>query len=467
MRAEVAKVSGGSSVDGSPRPLRLALAVTIAITGCVTANQDRPVPIAQKPAAVPPADPSPARAVAPPPAPAESFQCEPRDREYEKWFGDVFGRGLEVIQDGPDPRRLTQLSPEERARAVIMLHRGLRTCDTFAVEAMDRAGWRDLVPDLERATAAKNVDFRVHVILALRALGGTDDHTEQLIAVLRSGSQETRMTAAIGARHFELEQMREPLLDRVRRDPSSLVRHHAAESLLDLADIYPRSLYEHASIVTLMVTPNALNPSVGSLLGFDPPPGPDELARFAEAARRLDAAITQRLAAGPCPKATPLDSVSFHVLPVKADPHLVALAVEQSVGPCERTLSFVVFLRSAGGFGRWLDMGSMSRNPLKRSIETLPTPLAIEYDRTLNSFKIGRFVLDASRVNVAVLSSGDKGVVAEYQSKQSLTFERHGRPAEAAMELLSSAPEVIDEVRALLNRTPELAALVGPGTPPR
>jgi len=353
---------------------------------------------------------------------------------------------------------------------VVMLRRGIRACETFAVQATAGAGWRELLPDLESASAAKDDDFRVHVILALRTLGGLQDHTDQLIAALTSRSESARMSAAIGARHFALAHMRAPLLERVRRDPSWLVQQHAAESLLDLADIYPRSLNEHPAIAKLLMTPKSGGksgkPPLGSFLGIQLQPTPEELARFAEAARQLDALIAERLAAGPCSKATPFDSVPLYVLAWRGDPHVAVLAVEHSIGPCERTLELVVFVRSANGFGRWLQTGSFGKDALKTSVATLPAPLAIEYHRATHTFSAGDLTLDTTKVNVAVLSNGDTGVAVRHQSKQDLTFKRHGRLTNSGFDVFVSAPEITDEIRALVDRSSELRAAVSPATPP-
>jgi len=367
---------------------------------------------------------------------------------------------MDVIQDGPDPRRLSNLSASDRARAVGMLRRGIGACDIFAVLVIKQAGWRELLPDLEQASTARPADFRVRVILALRSLGGERDHTDQLIAALGSRSADARMSAAIGARHFPLERMRAPLLELVRTDPAWLVRHHAAESLLDLADIYPRALHEHPAIYKLLTPPDTSSRSIANLAVLEPPPTPEERAGFVEAAAKLDAAITERLAAGDCAKATPFNSVPLYILP--DDEHLAAVVVEQSVGPCERTLAFVVFVRAAGGLGRSFSQGTIGKDPVKTSLQTRAAPLPIEYHRATHSLTVGNLILDTTQTNVAMLSTGDKGVVAQYRSKEDLTFVRHGRPPQTGFDSMVPAQEITDEIRALLKRSPALKALVDP-----
>lgn len=79
-----------------------------------------------------------------------------------------------------------------------MLRRGLTTCSTFAVSAISRAGWRDLVPDLARAVAADDDDFRAHAILALKDLGDSADLTDELIAALSSGFRACQLQLRAG-----------------------------------------------------------------------------------------------------------------------------------------------------------------------------------------------------------------------------------------------------------------------------
>jgi hypothetical protein len=52
-------------------------------------------------------------------------------------------------------------------------------------------------------------------------------------------------------------------------------------------------------------------------------------------------------------------------------------------------------------------------------------------------------------------------------SKEDLTFVRHGRPPQTGFDSMVPAHEITDEIRALLNRSPALKALVSPATPPR
>ena len=120
-------------------------------------------------------------------------------------------------------------------------------------------------------------------------MGSRDDFSDQLIGVLGAGSVEARITAAMGARRFSLDRFRVPLLDRVRQDPSWLVRYHAAESLFALADIYPREARGHPALMAAVAGKSSKNESLLEGLGFPAPLTAEERARLAGAADQLDA----------------------------------------------------------------------------------------------------------------------------------------------------------------------------------
>ena len=377
----------------------------------------------------------------------------------------TFGVGYDVFHDGPNPARLRDLEGEPKAEAERMLRRGLAACSTLAVSAIRDAGWRDLVPDLTRAVGfTGESEFRASVIVALAALGSRIDFSDQLIAVLSSGSMQARMTAAIGARHFSLDRFRVPLLDRVRQDPAWLVRYHAAESLFALADIYPRELSGHPALMTAVAGKSAHDPSLLESLGFPPPLTPDARARLSGAADQLNAAISARLAEGLCSTPVTPQTIELHIIPV-VDSHMVALTAEESIGSCERELAFVVFLESPEGFSRQVGAGAMGRDPLRVELATASQPVTVSYSRATRLLTVGTFTLDPAKANVAVLSVGPKGVAVRYERKVALGFEReHQLPPTIGIPLLDAQPEIIEEVRELLEQVPELRARVRGGT---
>jgi hypothetical protein len=390
-------------------------------------------------------------------APGEPFRCGPRDREWERWFGSVFGHGHELLESGPDSARLSGLEGAARLEAERMLRRGVQACDPFAVQVIEGARWYALMPDLTEAVGAGDADFQVKAILALKRLGSPEDFTNDLIAVLADRSITARMNAAIGARLFSLERFRAPLLERVRRDPSGFVRLHAAESLLRLADVQPPELKEHPGIEAALLGGSGRGLAPAELVA-PRPPSRDDLARFAEAAKMLDEAVAERLAAGACPKPVPLSTIDLHF--VRVSEHVAALTVEESAGTCGRTLAFVALVRSERGFRRLLIGVTGKRDPLQTSLDTAPAPLTVEYQRASKQLAIGSVVVDTTAANVIGVVYGPKGVALRHRATQRLSFERHGPPP-TLPGLMGSRAEVADEVRVVIERSPELRALVG------
>jgi hypothetical protein len=335
-----------------------------------------------------------------------------------------------------------------------MLRRGVAACETFAVEAIERAAWRGLVPDLTKAATADHADFRAHVILALKMLGSPDDFTSELIEVLSAPSTEARMTAAIGARRFSLDRMRAPLLDRVRHDSAYLVRYHAAESLLELGDVYPPNLSDHPDVFAALSGKGGAAPTLGLL--WTSPPSDAEASRFADAATRLDTMITDRLAAGPCGKSAPLTSVDLYV--VRGTERALAFTVEDTIGPCQRTLAFVAFVRTRADVPPSYSMGVSGKDPLQAEIPALPRPLKVEYSRATKTLAIEGVSIDTTKSNVVVLARGASGLEIRDRRTANLLFERHGRPTPAGMSIIGSHPEIEADVRTLLERSPELRA---------
>jgi hypothetical protein len=405
----------------------------------------------------------------PPPPPAKPLRprepCGPTDREFESWFHRTFGGGYEVFHDGPDPDRIKDLAGEPKAEAERMLRRGLAACSIFAVQAIEGAGWRELVPDLARAVAANNSEFRADAILALKALGSTDDFTDELIDVLSSGSAEARISAAMGARRFSLDRFRGPLLERVRQDRSWLVRTHAAQSLYELADIYPRALIDHPAIAAAVEGDPKQLGSPMELLGLSPPLTAEKRARLAAAADQLDAEISARLAAGRCSKPGVPATVDLYFIPIQRRP-VVALTVEASIGSCERKLAFVAFLESPGGFSQWVGAGISGRDPVRFDLKALPKSVPVAYARASGVLTVGTLTLDTAQSNVAVLYAGPNGVTARYQGRADLTFARAGRPAFATgVAVMDFEPEIAMALRTLVDGTPELRRLVRGGPP--
>jgi hypothetical protein len=89
----------------------------------------------------------------------------------------------------------------------------------------------------------------------------------------------------------------------------------------------------------------------------------------------------------------------------------------------------------------------------------------MKYSRATRLLTLGSASIDTTRTNVAVLSVGPSGVTVRHQSRQNLTFPRHGPPPPGSVDLLRFQPEVGAAVRALLDRSPELRALIAAPPP--
>ena len=111
----------------------------------------------------------------------------------------------------------------------------------------------------------------------------------------------------------------------------------------------------------------------------------------------------------------------------------------------------------------------MGRDPIRVEIPTAPKPVTVSYSRASRLLTVGAFALDTAKGNVAVLSTGPNGVTVRYQRELGLVFERDHRAQPATgVSLLDARPEIIEEVRKLLERAPELRGLVrgGPAAGP-
>jgi len=413
----------------------------------------------------PPTAPTPA-------APALPFSCHGRDREWEAWFGDVFGRGLEVANDGPDPAKLRALTGQRRIEAERMLRRGLDACDSYAADLVKGAEVRALVPELTRMVDARNDTFRISVVLALNALDAKNDYAPALISTLQCRSPDVRMRAAIGSRRFPFEKVKAPLLERVRRDSSFFVRTHAAKSLLVLADIYPRDIESHGEIFRALVGPqSAILPSLvlGSLAPKDEVDA-DLLAQFSRAGDMLEVLMKERLAAGTCsPIIRPSRVIAYFV---RMNSHVLGVAVEETISSCQRELAFVLFVESAGGFVH-PGAGLSGRDPLRLELQTSTGKVPVTFQRTVRSLTVGDVSLDLSKANVAVLSSSAQGLVDRYRGSEQLTFQRDPSPAGRAVASgdlggfsFAASTEVAAELRQLIQRSQKLSALVTPDPAP-
>jgi hypothetical protein len=449
-------------VGGGAVPPSLALLLATGLTACAaarsTAAGSPPLDTAAATASTARTPKARASAApAPPQAPARAaFLCGPADPEWEEWFDEMFGAMARTLPLALDPKRLQDLIEPAQVEAETMLRRGLQACDPLAAIAIERADWRQLLPDLSATVGANNAAFALQAAVTLRRFGDKSDFSDIVLAALTADGDDDRARAAEGARFFSLAPMREPLLERMRRDPVWEVRFHAAESLLDLADVYPRDLSDHPAIEEELRGEHA-SPSKDGLSARSPSAG--TLTRFANAAAALDRVVTDRLAAGPCPPPQSLERPSIRAVPVNEA--LMALTADSRIGPCARHLAFVVFVPSAGGY----DSPALSRaasqvgHPL--IFRARPFPLPVDHRPLEATLRVGTVRLNLRESNVAVVAaSGARNVVVRYRTAQDLGFARSGRPDPAAPSMLRFDGELAAAVRAVLDRSPELAAFV-------
>jgi len=91
--------------------------------------------------------------------------------------------------------------------------------------------------------------FGIEVARAVVALGGDPQAAAEAgIAALTRGGWSDRLDAAQGLRHLPGEGVEEALFTVVAEDPDYLVRYHAAESLLALAQVTPGDISEHPGV---------------------------------------------------------------------------------------------------------------------------------------------------------------------------------------------------------------------------
>ena len=327
------------------------------------------------------------------------YHCRERDPEWETWDYGLKFRGTPVPVDLPRDKWLQHLRDQPKEVFETMVRRGIQTCDEFVLDLITDTDSRGLMPELVRAIGADKTAFGVSAILTLKRMGSTDDFTNDLIAALRADDFRTRLLAAGAAYQFPLSRVRAPLLDRVRRDPSPVVRERAASSLLDLADIYPRFFLEYPEIACGIDPFSSLDTLVRESLGKSPPLSADDLAACSRAAERLDALVTARLAGGPCTNPVPLTFADPYVFFPGSSQNVVALTVEESIGSCERTLAFVVFVQSPDGFSKHL-LSDVSKFPLKLAVAARPTAVSITYENKTKRLVVGKSAFEGIPGNV-------------------------------------------------------------------
>jgi hypothetical protein len=271
----------------------------------------------------------------------------------------------------------------------------------------------------------------VQVLLAANAVDPATDYARFLVPLLSDRDLMVRLSAAMGARHFRKDRVSKALLQTVARDGDYYVRYHAAESLLEVGDVYPRGIADHGKVFALISESQ------------EEPPSPQDFKRYAEGARMLKALLAARVP-GKC--SAPARPSLIHAYLHRLSDRRVAVSIDPTESSCARDFALVLFVDSAEGFGRLRISGTESKNdPATVELETPKGAIVIEYSRAARTARV-RGVEIGKTDNVAVLTAGADGRV---------TTKWRGR-------LDTKVKRGEEIVPALLARSPELGKVVRP-----
>ena len=184
------------------------------------------------------------------------------DKAYAEWR-EWSRKNLPISADGIDFSRAVKAGAESPATVERVLHLGLAACDPIAAMVIANIKLRALLPELEDLLVNANVlggpswvdrfaPLGVEVVRAANAVDPATDYSRHLVPLFSAPQREVRITAAMIARHFHKDRVREGLLKTVATDSSYLVRFHAAESLLALGNVVPREVHDHSDLFALL-----------------------------------------------------------------------------------------------------------------------------------------------------------------------------------------------------------------------
>ncbi|WP_096326308.1 HEAT repeat domain-containing protein [Nannocystis exedens] len=204
---------------------------------------------------------------------------------WSRWKEETFGSGYHIWHEGLDVAAVTGLKGQTRARALAMLRLGRSLGDDHAFEALAAMGDAATIAAMRARLDAGDPFFppatRVRFARILHRISPDPRLAEHLLAVLRTTCSKgqpwsPRIDAAFGLREFAGPADEDALLAAVA-DPHYLVRYHACESLLHRWRAGRRRLTDHPALFELIRGPD------------DEASTPGDLARYAEAQRRLRA----------------------------------------------------------------------------------------------------------------------------------------------------------------------------------
>ena len=401
------------------------------LAGCRSAPAARP--------ATPLAAPAAPQQPPVPDAHAIRASCDERPgdqfADWQRWMRDNLGQAYALYTEGPDPATVARLMHERPDETTRMLRRGLEACDYVAAQALGTLKQPVLLPELRNLTTAGAGRFRVEVLSALAQLDPVSDYAPALIAPLSSGDSNVRLAAAAMARYFHFQAVRAPLMERVRRDGSSEVRVAAAQSLLILGDVYPRSVYDHRSVFENLIGQDAraAHRSTVELLSGGGTPTEVDLAHFAAAAGTLDQLLAERAASGKCSPLVRLDLNHLHFSAVNAN--VAALLIDEAESSCQRELAFAVFIEAPAAFGTWLpaELEGKYAQETAFGVPLAHGKLQIRYRRDEGILRLGDVELKRSDTNLAVIVVTPRGTKTRYTTSAKLTFPRDVDPKAALL----------------------------------
>jgi hypothetical protein len=274
-----------------------------------------------------------------------------------------------------------------------MLRIGLSLCDPIAAQAVTITKLRGLLPELKdllspagggglvragvggaSGATGRAAAFRVDVVRAANAVDPATDYGPTLVPLLADRDRNVRISAAVGARRFRRDGVANALLETVRRDKEYLVRYHAAQSLLELGDIYPRDISDHRRLFEAISGPASGAPVAAD---FD---------RYALGARMLEKLMAER-AGGKCSAAARPALIRGDVL--RVGDRVIAVAVDAAESSCSKEYAFVVFVEAATA-GQWAVSGiETTRDPTDIGVSTPSGEVVVQYARAAGSLRLG------------------------------------------------------------------------------
>lgn len=203
-------------------------------------------------------------------------KCYTRDdmtqkETYEEFRERVLGTAYEIWHDGgPYTGTLLAMQGAEKEHAFAMLLQGLRQGDYAVVEALGVLDAERALPEIKKIFPGAEAMLRVELVRFLLDHDpqvNLEECTDMLLSTFTNPG--SCLSAVITLRRTPTKTAKDALLEMVEKNPEYLVRYHAADSLLHIAN---SSLDAH---------PEVLANINGDGLA------PEDFSRFSEARKQL------------------------------------------------------------------------------------------------------------------------------------------------------------------------------------